>query len=313
MDLRQLEYFVRVAELGSFTKASIVLSVAQPALSKQIRRLEVELRQTLFNRNGRGISLTEGGTLLLDHAKGILGQVERARHELSTIKDSPVGKVIIATPPITGKALTTGLITAFREKCPRASLEIIEGKSRIIHEWLLMGRIDIGILYDPPPSPTLEITPLMNHELSLISLTTPRSRIPKGKPVQFRDLARIPLILPSHPHSTRNLVETEAARLGVKLDVVLEVEGASFILELVGAGHGSTILPDFSLQRSLGYTRKLQINDIVGPRLKRALKVAISHQRPVTRLARETIKLVNQYLGPDSDFVKRRERGEPVT
>ena len=155
MDLRQLEYFVRVAELGSFTKASILLSVAQPALSKQVRRLEVELRQSLFNRNGRGIILTQEGALLLEHARGIIEQVERARYALSAIKESPVGKVVIATPPITGKALTAGLITTFRERFPKAALEIIEGKSRFIHEWLMMGRIDIGILYDPPASPLL--------------------------------------------------------------------------------------------------------------------------------------------------------------
>jgi LysR family nitrogen assimilation transcriptional regulator len=303
MDLRQLEYFVRVAELGSFTKASILLSVAQPALSKQVRRLEVELRQTLFNRNGRGIILTQEGALLLEHARGIIEQVERARYALSAIKESPHGKVVIATPPITGKALTAGLITTFRERFPKAALEIIEGKSRFIHEWLMMGRIDIGILYDPPASPLLEIAPLMNHELSLFSLAS-KSPAAKSKPVQFRDLGKFPLILPGHPHTIRTLVETEAAKAGIKLNVVLEIDGASFILELVQLGHGYTILPDFSLQRS-SFSRKLQLNEIVGPRLKRELKVAVSLQRPVTRLARETVKLIRQYLGPGSDFVKR--------
>src|SRR5258708_4863552 len=143
MDLRQLEYFVRVAELGSFTKASILLSVAQPALSKQVRRLEVELRQTLFNRNGRGIILTQEGSLLLEPARGISGQVGGARSALSAIRVWLVGRVVTATPPITGKALTAGLVTTFRERFPKAALEIIEGKSRFIHEWLMMGRIDI--------------------------------------------------------------------------------------------------------------------------------------------------------------------------
>src|SRR5258706_5181059 len=303
MDLRQLEYFVRVAELGSFTKASILLSVAQPALSKQVRRLEVELRQSLFTRNGRGIILTKEGALLLDHARGIIEQVGRACYALSAIKDSPVGKVVIATPPITGKALTAGLITTFRERFPKAALEIIEGKSRFIHEWLMMGRIDIGILYDPPASPLLEIAPLMNHELSLFSLAS-NSPAAKPKPVQFRDLGKFPLILPGHPHTIRTLVETEAAKAGIKLNVVLEIDGASFILELVQLGHGYTILPDFSLRRT-SFSRKLQLNEIVGPRLKRELKVAVSLQRPVTRLARETVKLIRRYLGPGSDFVKR--------
>ena len=170
MDLRQLETFVHVAELGSFTRASIVLQAAQPALSKQIRRLEVELGQTLFSRHGRGIVLTEEGALLLEHARGIIEQVARARHALGAIKDTPQGKVVIATPAVTGKVMTSGIITTFRQRFPQASLEIIEGKSRFITELLLSGRIDIAILYDPPASPLLEITPLMSHELSLFSL-----------------------------------------------------------------------------------------------------------------------------------------------
>lgn len=303
MDLRQLETFVRVAELGSFTRASIVLSLAQPALSKQIRRLEVELGQSLFSRHGRGIVLTEEGALLLEHARGIIEQVGRARHALNAIKESPLGKVVIATPAVTGKAMTTGIITTFRQRFPKASLEIIEGKSRFITEWLLTGRIDIAILYDPPASPLLEITPLMSHELSLFSLAG-KTRAPKGKPVQFRDLGKFPLILPGHPHSIRTLVETEAAKTGVQLNVVLEVDGASFILELVQLGHGYTILPDFSLKRS-SFAKTLQLNEIVAPRLKRSLKVAVSTQRPVTRITRETVKLIRQYLGPGSEFGKR--------
>ena len=79
MDLKQLEYFVRVAEMGSFTRAAIALNVAQPALSRQVRLLEVELRQNLLKRNGRGAIPTEAGQLLLEHGRGILHQVESTR------------------------------------------------------------------------------------------------------------------------------------------------------------------------------------------------------------------------------------------
>jgi LysR family nitrogen assimilation transcriptional regulator len=72
MDLEQLEYFVRVADLKSFTRASIDIDVAQPALSRQVRQLEVELRQNLLVRNGRGVTLTEAGEIFLEHARGIL-------------------------------------------------------------------------------------------------------------------------------------------------------------------------------------------------------------------------------------------------
>ena len=89
MDLRQLEYFIRVAELGSFTRAADVLGVAQPALSRQVRLLEVELRQNLLQRHGRGAVPTEAGELLLAHGRGILHQVERARDELAQLRGYP--------------------------------------------------------------------------------------------------------------------------------------------------------------------------------------------------------------------------------
>ena len=88
MDLKQIEYFVRVAELGSFTRASVALNIAQPALSRQVRLLEVELRQNLLIRNGRGATTTEAGKMLLEHGRGILHQVQRAREDLAFKSDS---------------------------------------------------------------------------------------------------------------------------------------------------------------------------------------------------------------------------------
>ena len=103
MDLKQLEYFVRVAELGSFTRAAVALDVAQPALSRQVRQLEVELRQNLLIRNGRGAAPTEAGKLLLEHGRGILHQVERAREELGRVRGALAGRVAIGLPPSVGK------------------------------------------------------------------------------------------------------------------------------------------------------------------------------------------------------------------
>ena len=134
MDLKQLEHFVRVAELESFTKASLVLSVAQSVLSKSVRHLETELHQALLRRTGRGIQLTNEGSLLYSHAKGILQQVAQARQALSDSKQSPVGTVILGVTPSAGKAMIANFVSAFRARFPRASLEIFEAKSWTLHE-----------------------------------------------------------------------------------------------------------------------------------------------------------------------------------
>lgn len=98
------------------------------------------------------------------------------------------------------------------------------------------------------------------------------------------------------PHAIRNLVEAQAARLKVSLNIVLQVEGAPFIVGIVQQGHGCAILPAFSLtMRNLSDT--LQLNEIVQPRLTRALNIALAAQRPLSRIARESIKLIQQHLG----------------
>lgn len=119
MELRQLEYFVRVAELGSFTRASDMLNVAQPALSRQVRLLEVELRQTLLVRNGRGALPTEAGQLLLEHARGILHQVARTREELGRVRGALAGRVALGLPPTLARVLAVALTRAFKPSCHR--------------------------------------------------------------------------------------------------------------------------------------------------------------------------------------------------
>ena len=130
MDIKQLSYFVRVAEMGSFTRASIVLDIAQPALSRQVRLLEVEIRQNLLIRNGRGITLTEAGKVLLEHSRGVLHQMERLREELSRVRGSLAGRVAVGLPPTLGRILAVPLTRAFNELMPDATLAIVGGLSK---------------------------------------------------------------------------------------------------------------------------------------------------------------------------------------
>src|SRR5512141_1409765 len=99
MELKQLEYFVNVVDLGGFSRAARFLGVAQPAISRQVRSLEVELRQSLLLRNGRGATPTEAGKRLLEHARGILQQVDRARRDVDDAKGAPVGHVVVGFRP----------------------------------------------------------------------------------------------------------------------------------------------------------------------------------------------------------------------
>ncbi|HEX6018085.1 MAG TPA: LysR family transcriptional regulator, partial [Burkholderiaceae bacterium] len=142
MNLKHLESFVRVAELGSFSKAARVLDLAQPALSRWVRALETDLRETLLLRNGRGVSLTDAGRRLFDHGVHILQRVSLAREDLGKQRDAAVGHVTIGLPPSIGRRLSLPLIEGFREQLPRGRLTLVEGLSAHIAEWIGGGRAD---------------------------------------------------------------------------------------------------------------------------------------------------------------------------
>jgi len=291
MELKQLEYFVHVAELGSFTRAATLLGVAQPALSRQVRRLELELRQALLLRNGRGVSTTEAGKRLLEHGRGILYQVGRAREEVEEVKGVPVGRVAVGLPPTIAKLLTVPLVSEFRSRLPRGTLSIVEGLSASMHEWLQMGRLDVALLYNPVLSPAVETIPFLEEDLFLIG---PRRGRAPAQPLALRELPRFPLIIPSLPNAIRVQVETQLARMGAKASVALEIDGVEAILELVADGHGYAVLTGNAIRAS-GRPQAYLSRPIVKPRLKTELALAVSAQRPSTPLQRATLALIQDF------------------
>src|SRR5688572_1358524 len=188
MNLKHLESFVRVAELGSFSKAARVLDIAQPALSRQVRALETDLRETLLLRNGRGVVLTDAGRRLFEHGVSILQAVAQAREDMGASRDAPVGHVTVGVPPTIGRQLTLPLIDAFKRRLPGARLAIVEGLSTHIVEWITTGRVDVGLLYNPEAQPSLEITPVLDEPLCLVARASTADAVRGTLPM--RELAR---------------------------------------------------------------------------------------------------------------------------
>ncbi len=292
MDLRQLEYFVRVAELGSFTRASIALDIAQPALSRQVRLLEVELRQNLLVRNGRGATPTEAGKLLLEHARGILHQVDRAREELGRVRGSLAGRVAIGLPPSLARVLTVPLTRAFRQQMPDAQLSISEGLSAAMQEWLVNGRLDIAVLYNAQTATGIEITPLLDEDLMLVQLRpSGLQEDPPPPPLPLRDVAKLPLVIPSRPNALRMVVESEMAAIGCRPTIALEIDGVSAILDLVADGAGSAILSRNAVASSIKPSA-FTVRAIGEPPLRTRLSLATSSVRPATLTQQATLALV---------------------
>jgi LysR family nitrogen assimilation transcriptional regulator len=291
MNLNQLETFVHVAEHGSFSKAALVLGLAQPALSRQVRALEVELREALFLRHGRGVKLTESGRRLLDHCHGILHMVEQAKEDVAAHRNEAVGHISIAMPPTLARFHTLPLIRAFREEMPKARLAVLEGFSTHIAEWLVSGRADLGLVYNPEPSPALEIRPLRDERLCLVS---PAREAPAG-PVTLQQLSKYPLVMPERSHSFRKLMDSAAAMAGVQLSIQWEVSSVPAILDLVSAGIGHAALAEDAI-RPFQHLKRLVVTPFVRPEIRITLCLVTPAQRRETPLRQRTKELLAQLV-----------------
>lgn len=292
MDLKQLEYFVRVAELGSFTRASIVLDIAQPALSRQVRMLELEFEQTLLLRNGRGVVTTDAGKLLLEYGRGILYQVERMREELGRARGALVGHVALGLPPSLLKILAVPIFREFKEKFPAAKLAIREGMTAGMHESLVSGRLDVALLYNASPSPDVDLTPLLEEELFLVA---PESDTRPATPVAIGELPDYPLIVPSRPNAIRMLIEGELANRGLRPSIAFEVDGVNAILDLVGEGFGYAILSQTAVANLAG-NRQFRLRSVLGDGLKAKLSLGVNSHRQITATQRALIDLIRRVV-----------------
>jgi LysR family nitrogen assimilation transcriptional regulator len=246
MEIKQLRYFVKVAELNSVGRASDLLNIAQPTLSRQIQALELELKTDLFARTGRGVTLTVLGRRFLEHARGILHATDSAMDALNEGKTAYDGRVVTGFTPSVGRTMIPSFTEQFVQRFPKASLSIVEGYSSALTEQVLMGKLDFAILLNPVASPNLLIDPIATENLYLIG-ATPLGQKPRE--VKLEQLADVPLIMPHTMHTIRPLLEYEAARLGISLNISLEIDAVRSIVDLVEMGRGYTVMPVNSLRR----------------------------------------------------------------
>lgn len=274
MDIKQLEYFVQVAQTGSFSRAAAILDMTQPALSRQVRTLEVELRETLLLRTGRGVALTEPGRRLLARAREILQLVQITQQELGAMRGEPVGEIVLGLPPSLARHITIALIERCQVELPGARVAIVEGFSSYILEWLATGRVDLGLVYNPEPLPNLEQEPVLREELCLVG--PPGGRQPAE--ISLAEVGRLPLVLPQRGHSFRRLMEQQALLAGVKLQIAWEVSSVPTILDMVRRGHGFAALLGSAVDWGTG-ADALTRTTIVEPRISSTLCMAWSATR----------------------------------
>lgn len=307
MEMKQLEAFVHVVELGGFTRAATILDTNQPSLSRLVRQLEVELRQTLLHRHGRGVTLTDAGQVMLGHAKGILQQAERARHDLQKLRGVVGGHFSVGLSPSFARVAAHQLVRRFRLRFPDATISVAEGLSTYLTEWLMMGRIDAAVLYDTTLTQLIEKRAAFSEELYLIGMASPPETLEHDAPpgalphafpsIRLKDIGQYPLVIPGRMHAMRQIVEARAAEEGAKLTIALEIDAVSSILDLVCEGYGYAVLPLNAATRD-PLKRNFSITRIVRPTLHTRLTIATSSQHPLSQLAIEVIDMIETELMP---------------
>lgn len=297
MDLRQLRYFIAIVEHGSFSKAALALNVAQPALSLHVRNMETELGTALLFRSPQGVMATEPGEILLRNARIISNQFLIAREEIRGHEAEPIGEVKLGLPGTISQILSVPLIIAARERFPNIRLRIAEAMSGFIAEWVRDSRVDIAVLYTSVKERGLVSYPLLAEALCLLGPTLPVDgfRMPAAGTLTLKQVAALPLILPSSNHGLRQLLEREASGIKVHLNTIIDVDSYGAIKELVERGMGYSVLPynAVALEVRDGRLRSWEIGK---PVLVRQVHVVHTVVRPMShavsaieRLCRDTL------------------------
>jgi LysR family transcriptional regulator, nitrogen assimilation regulatory protein len=299
MNLKHLESFVRVAEHGSFSRAAQVLGLAQPALSRQVRQLEIDLKIHLLERTGRGVVLTEAGRRLLSHGHAILQEVSRAEDDLAGSRFEPAGHLVLGLPPSLSRDLAVPLVEAFKSQFPKATLSMVEGLSAHIAEWIATGRVDLGLLHHPERLTHIETQPVHTEELVLLGrAASPALTGNNEVPLPLTDLARVGLVIPEPSHAIRRLLEDRAIQAGVRLRVAWEVSSVPAIVDLVAADHGHAILGRRAALAAIRRHPELRMRPVGQPPLSITLCLAASAHRAAAPLQQAVRRLLGELLAP---------------
>jgi LysR family nitrogen assimilation transcriptional regulator len=282
LDLRQLRYFIHIVELESITAASERLAIAQPALSRQIKALELELGIPLLRRHGRGVKPTMEGLKLANRAKRILEDVEEMTRDLTGKGNAPTGTLTLGLTPTVAAMLATHLITKAMKTFPDVNLRIVSGFSGHVQDWLIRGKIDLGVAYEGQIATSIRTKPIILETLYLVR--SAKDANADCGAVPLRNALSLPMILPNPDHGLRGRIDHFARQAGVSLDVRLEIDVLPTILSFVESGLGATVLPLGSVIDLVNQGR-LVASPISEADVNRSLILMSPLNRPESRLS----------------------------
>ncbi len=253
MELRQLEYFVAVAEEASFTKAAARVRVAQPGVSAQIRRLERELGQPLLDRSGRTVRLTDVGAAVLPYARAALGAVEGARLAVDELTGLMRGHVAVGM--ITSCSITElfALLADFHRDHPAVEITLSEDNSDRLLDGVLDGRLDmalVGLATAPPEGVGTQVV----LDEAIVAAVGPGDAFARRKRITLADLRDRALISLPRGTGLRSRLDGACAAEGFTPRIAFEAGDPYILAQLAVRGLGVAILPE-SAATDLGLRR----------------------------------------------------------
>jgi LysR family hydrogen peroxide-inducible transcriptional activator len=246
MELHQLRYFVAVADEGSFSRAAAKVRVAQPSLSQQIRKLEAEMGQPLFDRLPRSVVLTEAGRCLIDYARQILASVGDARRCVDELKGEVAGRVAVGAIPTIAPYVLPELVVTFQERYPQVTLEIVEDVTDGITRRIEIGELDVALASTCHPSPTLQRESLGTEPL--LMLVPEKHPLAKKDVVEFDDLKSQRFLLLHEMHCLSQQVNHLLESRRLRPEIALAGSQLSTIANMVAASIGISIVPQMMVK-----------------------------------------------------------------
>jgi DNA-binding transcriptional LysR family regulator len=249
MELRQLECFVAVVEEGGFNRATTRLHMTQPAISYQIKLLETDLGIPLFYRRSRGISPTEAGRVLYQHAQTIQEKVREAHQALERLSNEVAGEVRIGTVNSVGIYFLPDVLHSMRIQEPSARPTVLYRNSYEIIDALLANQVDLALVANPQPDRRLRMETIVEERISLVCGKS--SPFYGRKSVQPEELRGQPFATLTAENPTGQIVRDYLAMLGVNVEIVVSTDNVETVREMVEAGLGCAFLPDMVTARGI--------------------------------------------------------------
>ena len=291
MEMQQLRYFVAVADAGKVTAAARDLHVAQPSVSKQLRKLETELGAPLFERGKTGVALTAAGRILLPWAKRVLTDLEGARSDVAGLASLERGRLSIGATPSLSTVLLPRVLAAFHSEHPGITLNILEAGSGDLVERLAMGGLDVALVILPVPREELfDTTPLLREELVLA--VAKRHPLAKRKSVRVSELRGVPLVMFREGYDLRSATIAACEQAGFHPTFAIEGAEMDGVLRMAAAGVGVAVVPRMVVEKG----GPLVAVRLAQPTLMRSVGVAFRRDRQHSRAADALVARLREFL-----------------